>query len=242
MCIRDSDNAVRFSPDGAVIRLSVARRGADVCFTVADSGCGIPADDQTRLFDRYWKGPTQRRSGTGLGLSIARGIVQAHGGAIWVESTVGVGSAFSFTLPTAEAPAASAVVAPPSATAAAPLAGRRVLVVDDEPYAVRALGILLGVEGLVVSTATSGEQALAALDAARPDVLVVDVEMPGMTGLELIERVRARRPGLPVVVMSGYTAAQRDVRAALVGDRVGYVEKPIDVDKLLDVLGRLSAA
>jgi two-component system, OmpR family, phosphate regulon sensor histidine kinase PhoR len=98
-------NAVKFTPAGGSITVSAAARGTDVVFSVADTGVGIPAEDQSRIFERFYKADRSRSGdGTGLGLSIARHIVEAHGGRIWVESAAGKGSAFFFTLPLASNP------------------------------------------------------------------------------------------------------------------------------------------
>ncbi len=233
------ENALRFTPAGGEVRVAVTGRGSDVVFAVSDTGCGIAASELPRLFDRYWKGRAQARHGTGLGLHIAQGIVHAHRGSLWVESAPGVGTTFFFTLPVSEASDPIVPSAPPPLVDEEGLRGLRVMLVDDEPSAVQALAFLLGGEGLVVSEATSGAQCLASIDQERPDVLLMDMEMPGMTGLELLERVRARRPELPAVVMSGYTPQQKDVRQALQASRVGYVDKPIDLDRLLSVLARV---
>lgn len=98
------DNAVQYTPDGGVIRVEAARDGDAVVFTVADTGIGIPAAEQGRIFERFYRVDAARSrevGGTGLGLAIARHIVEAHGGRIWVESQVGAGSRFSFSVPLA---------------------------------------------------------------------------------------------------------------------------------------------
>jgi signal transduction histidine kinase len=95
-------NAVKFTPEGGAVTCVVSTEREDegaVRFVVRDTGPGIPAAQLSRLFDRYWQARETQRLGTGLGLFIARGIVEAHGGRIWVESEVGRGSSFAFTLP-----------------------------------------------------------------------------------------------------------------------------------------------
>jgi signal transduction histidine kinase len=92
-------NAIKFTPEGGTITLRTARDGSDVRFAVVDTGPGIPAAEMPHLFDRYYQAQRRNREGIGLGLSIARGIVEAHGGRIWVESEEGKGSTFFFTLP-----------------------------------------------------------------------------------------------------------------------------------------------
>jgi signal transduction histidine kinase len=92
-------NALKFAPEGGHVRVAAARAGDEVCFVVEDDGPGIAADDLPRLFDRFWQAGKTARGGTGLGLTIAKAMVEAHGGRVAVESTPGVGSRFSFTVP-----------------------------------------------------------------------------------------------------------------------------------------------
>ena len=94
-------NAVKFTPERGEVALRSERSGPEVIVSVRDSGPGIPQDQQARIFDRYWQARETAQLGTGLGLSIAKGLVELHGGRIWVESGVGEGSTFSFSLPAA---------------------------------------------------------------------------------------------------------------------------------------------
>ncbi|MBD0320237.1 MAG: ATP-binding protein [Gemmatimonadetes bacterium] len=93
-------NTVKFTPPGGSSTVSAAPTGDAVLFSVADTGAGIAAKHLPHLFDRYWQARRGEKEGLGLGLSIARGIVEAHGGRIWAESTPGEGATFHFTLPT----------------------------------------------------------------------------------------------------------------------------------------------
>ncbi len=93
------DNAVKFAPAGSVIRIAARRRDDYVCFSVSDSGPGIAPDHMAHLFDRFWRARPEDRRGIGQGLHIAKGIVETHGGRIWVESSVGSGTTFHFTVP-----------------------------------------------------------------------------------------------------------------------------------------------
>jgi PAS domain S-box-containing protein len=97
-------NAIKFSPDGTRVKVTARREGASYVFAIQDQGPGIPRENTSLVFDRYWKGKQSGRAGTGLGLYIARGIVTAHGGELSVESVVGEGSTFSFSIPVAQEP------------------------------------------------------------------------------------------------------------------------------------------
>ena len=92
-------NAIKFTNGGGRITVGAASRGHEVVFRVADTGCGIASENLPRVFGRFWQATRTGRHGAGLGLPIAKGIVEAHGGRIWVESTVGSGSTFFFTMP-----------------------------------------------------------------------------------------------------------------------------------------------
>ena len=94
-------NALKFTETGGYVNVRVFSNHGEVYFSIADSGPGIPPEDLTHVFDRFWRADRSSRLGTGLGLSIAKGVVETHGGRIWVESQLGVGSTFYFTLPLA---------------------------------------------------------------------------------------------------------------------------------------------
>src|SRR5690606_15386849 len=98
-------NAIKFTPEGGTIEVRVDSGSEGVCFSVADTGPGIPAEDLPRIFRPFWQAEGRSLEGAGLGLMIARGIVEAHGGVIRVDSREGKGSTFSFTLPVATPPA-----------------------------------------------------------------------------------------------------------------------------------------
>ncbi len=93
-------NAIKFTSPGGTIKVSAALKNQTVQFSIADSGIGIPPTDLKRIFERFYKtDPSRSSSGTGLGLSISKHIIEAHGGEIWVESTLGMGSTFTFSIP-----------------------------------------------------------------------------------------------------------------------------------------------
>ena len=101
-------NAIKFTPEGGRIRIQAERREGEALISVRDTGRGIPEDVLPHIFERYWQPEETRHQGAGLGLSIVKGIVEAHGGRIWVESRPGAGTTFFFTLPGHERPEARA--------------------------------------------------------------------------------------------------------------------------------------
>src|SRR5690606_21984743 len=92
-------NALRFATPGQSVRISARRAGDQVCFSVADDGPGIPSEERARVFEGFWRGHSTERAGIGLGLSICRGIVEAHGGAIWLDTDAEIGTTVLFTVP-----------------------------------------------------------------------------------------------------------------------------------------------
>ncbi|MEX2223643.1 MAG: GAF domain-containing protein [Candidatus Rokuibacteriota bacterium] len=171
---------------------------------VMDTGVGMDAATQARIFEPFFttKGPGK---GTGLGLSMVHGVVRQHGGAVQVRSVVGGGTTFEIYLPQVAA-AVEAVRA--NDTASRPATGHETILLVEDEDDVRALAReVLERQGYTVLEAGDGVQALGVWQTAgdRIDVVLTDVVMPRMSGRELVDRVRATRPGMPVLYMSGYT-------------------------------------
>lgn len=235
-------NAAQAVPeDGAPprpVRVVVDATERDAIVEVIDAGVGIPPELLERIFEPFFS-TRPVGIGSGLGLPIAHHIAQAHHGEITVRSKVGEGTAFRVRLPRAAAAPAPAVVSPPSGPApeARPA---RVLVVDDEPIVARMLGRTLA-DDHDVTVVTSGAEALAAIEAAPPDVIVSDIMMPGISGIELHERVRARWPALAdrmIFVTGGAFTPATQAFVAAMGERV--LLKPFDPARLLAaVAGRV---
>ncbi len=226
-------NAVKFTPRGGAITLSMTEHEGKARISVQDTGPGIAPAEVALVFDRYRQANAPAHLGTGLGLAIAKGIVDAHGGTISVESRVGHGSTFSFTLDhaTNEPPDLQSSQPSPSVTT-----GARVLVVDDDLNALDALASLLELEGFRVTTAANGVAALLEVHDFAPDVLVVDIEMPELKGDDLARKIRIKLPHLPVILMSGHGAQL--VSASQLELGASYVAKPLDIDELVSAIHR----
>jgi CheY-like chemotaxis protein len=208
--------------------------------SVTDRGPGLAPEERAYVFDKYRRASSAGKTeGLGLGLYISRKIIEAHGGEVGVDSAPGQGARFFLRLPRIAAAPTSVAGRPVAPARHDELRGLKVLLVDDEANAVAALAALLGDEGLDVTSATSGERALTLAGARRPDVAVIDVQMPGMSGLTLLERLRHDDPGLRAVIMTGHLPDHAGIAEARARGGVAYVGKPVDLDELLRTLGQL---
>ncbi|MEZ4513307.1 MAG: response regulator [Chloroflexota bacterium] len=242
------DNGVKFTETGAV-SLSVSKLAetegeATLRFAIQDSGAGIAATELTRIFQPFEQvgNQQQRAKGTGLGLAITQQLVEAMGGVLQVESTPGVGSRFWFelTLPVVQhhSVATTAVSAPQ------PITGysgkrRRILVADDTAQNRALLQRLLADLGFIVETAVDGFTAIAQATATHPDLILMDIVMPGCNGLEATRQIRQQPEPQPTVIVavSANVSAQGRQEALAAGCN-DFLPKPIDVAQLLDALAR----
>ena len=218
-----------------------ARPGPYVVLTVTDTGCGMDAATQSRLFEPFFTTKPVGQ-GTGLGLATVYGIVKQSGGNIWVYSEVGRGTTFKIYFPqyagADETPAAAAAGSRPQADSA----GATILIVEDDAAVRNAVRRLLERHRYEVLEAANGGDALVVLaESPRPvDLVISDMVMPEMSGLQLRHQLRKLRPSLPVLLMSGYTE-EAITRLAASGPLPTLIEKPFTVDGILakvrDLLG-----
>jgi signal transduction histidine kinase/ActR/RegA family two-component response regulator len=239
-------NALKHAGSESSIVVRLEARDGKAVVSVIDRGPGLSAEEAAFVFDKYRRTRSaERRDGLGLGLYISRKIVEAHDGQIGVDTAPGQGARFWFAVPQAmpEAERAPFVLSlePQREDHSARLRGVRALIVDDEANAVSALAALLGAEGLEVAAATNGTDAMSAARTARPDVVVLDVEMPDVSGLVLLQQLRDLHRGVPAVLMTGFQAQHAGIAEARKATGAAYVGKPVDVDELLRVVGRLLA-
>ena len=232
-------NAARHSPESSVIRLSAVRDGVHVAFSVADEGRGIPAESFPHLFRRFSAVQSEEQGGdTGLGLAICKGIVEAHGGRIWAESDgPGLGARFAFTLPTAEqaasATAASLQPVPPSSRGRGQKDTRervRVLAVDDDPNDLRYVRDTLTESGYAPVVTGDPEEAIRLMEEERPDLVLLDLMLPGTDGIELMKDI-LNVTDVPVIFLSAYGRDEVIARAFEMG-AIDYVVKPFSPTEL----------
>ncbi len=211
--------------------------GPYALLAVSDSGCGIPREVMPRIFEPYFTTKGQEK-GTGLGLSLVYGIVREHGGDIRVYSEPGKGSAFHVYLPLLQREVPDETVEPP---AAYPLGGaERILFVDDEEAIVNLEAQMLERLGYRVAAYTGSKKALEAF-AADPgafDLVITDMAMPSMTGIQLARRLVAIRPDIPVILSSGYSDAITREEPAKSGIRA-ILHKPVTKGDLANTIRRV---
>ncbi len=243
-------NAIKFTERGKVgvrvEKLSETAKEVNLHFSVSDTGVGIPPDRQGAIFEAFVQADTsssRRFGGTGLGLTIANQLVDLMGGVMWVESAVGNGSTFHFTvhLGRLEAPKERR----PSAATVTPREARkrlRILVAEDNPVGLLLAIRLLEKRGYVAVPASSGRQALAALEKEEFDLVLMDVQMPDLDGFEATAAIREKErltgAHLPIVALTAH-AMRGDRERCLAAGMDGYVTKPIQSEELFAAIGEL---
>jgi signal transduction histidine kinase/ActR/RegA family two-component response regulator len=237
-------NAVKFTSDRGRVDVVARLVNSGVQVSVRDTGVGIAPEDKARIFEEFEQaesGVASSREGTGLGLALARRFVELHGGRLWVESQMGVGSTFTFTLPMQLASPDQRLAAPEAPMRASVRAspnGRMILVVEDNPQAVDLLTLYLQADGFGVRVAQDGEAALTMARELHPIAIVLDILLPRLDGWDVLARAKADPAiaSIPVVVVSmldergkGFSLGAAD-----------YLVKPVQREALLDTLRRVT--
>lgn len=233
-------NAVRYTPEAGRIVLTVESDANSAIIRVTDNGMGIEPQMLEQVFEPFVQGHAPgvlaKEGGLGVGLALVRHLVTLHGGTVSASSAgPGLGSEFLVRLPLL---AEQAVHAASSNVPVEPPSGLRVLLVEDDPSGRKGLMELLTMDGLTVIDVASGEAALEAIDAARPDVLLLDIGLPGIDGYETCRRLRKRYARLPIIALTGF-GQESDVARAKAAGFSAHTTKPIDMDDLYSVIASL---
>ncbi|MBT2322333.1 PAS domain S-box protein [Variovorax paradoxus] len=240
-------NAAKYTPPGGELALEARAVDGTVEIVVRDNGLGMDAETMERVFDLYAQGPAaphRNNEGLGVGLALVRNIVKLHGGQVSAHSEgPGKGSRFRVVLPLgAPRPAGSAQTRPPESAEAAEPRRLKVLIVDDNADAVWTLGALLESAGHEVALASSGPEAIASVELASPEVVVLDIGMPGMSGIEAAQRLRAMPGGerLGLIALTGWGGERNGVNLV----RQGFdaqLTKPVETARLLATMAEVLA-
>jgi len=241
-------NAAKYTDEGGCIRLDIETEnqanGAEAALRVRDNGIGIAPELLPRVFDLFTQAERsldRSQGGLGIGLSLVRRLVELHGGRVEAFSQPGHGSEFVVRLPVMTAAVVPSLPAVPLAPKPA-TASRKILVVDDNVDSVRSLAQLLTLFGHDVRTACDGHAAMRAAEAMRPDVMLLDIGLPGLTGLEVAEKIRGD-PALANTVLVALTGYGRDADRQLSQD-AGFdhhLVKPADFAEVQQILASLTA-
>ena len=232
------DNASKYSLEGGQIEVDVQHLGAEVEIQVRDNGTGISAELLPTIFDLFQQGVRtldRSQGGLGIGLTLVKRLVELHGGRVTASSPgAGLGSTFSIRLPTI----AEAATFPASETPTpSPKASMRVLVVDDDSDVRESTALLLELNGYEVKMADSGERAITLIKAFHPDVVLLDIGMPGENGYQVAQRIRQLPNGSDplLVALSGYGRTEELARSQEAGfDH--HLIKPLNFTTLCDLL------
>ena len=230
-------NAAKHSSESSVIRISAVREDVHVAVSVADEGRGIPSERLPYLFRKFTRTDGDDLgsgvAGSGLGLAICKGIVEAHGGRIWAESEgPGMGARFTFTIPTVEEAGSGTAVSTSAARRAVAGPGERVrvLAVDDDPQALRYVRDALASAGYTPVVTGDPEEALRLVEEEKPDLVLLDLMLPGTDGIELMKDILGAGD-VPVIFLSAYGRDELIARAFDMG-AVDYVVKPFSPTEL----------
>ena len=249
-------NAFKFTEKGHVA-VRAEEQGDQVKVAVTDTGIGIKMTDIARIFTPFAQvepANTRAYGGTGLGLAIARRLVEIQGGHIWVESTPGTGSTFYFTLPCTAPERRPGAGEPKARKAQAPLPvipaaveeaatepasfsfsgqGESILVVEDDPVSAEALAGYLNARHYHARVAGNGKQALDMIDQQMPDLVLLDLMMPGMSGYDVLRTLRRERKlyRLPIIILSA-KGEKKDLLQGMALGANDYLVKPFDMDEL----------
>ena len=238
-------NAVKFTPDKGKVGVTATKTNGVVQVVVRDTGIGVAAEDQQQIFEAFQqvgKGMVGKPEGTGLGLALTKKFVELHGGRIWVESTLGQGSTFTFTLPITGAAYGTPLPAVRQKAvreggAEVASADPLVLIIDDDAKAVELLRLYLTEAGYAVTIARDGQAGLAQMTQLHPDAIILDVLLPKVDGWAFLAQMKADPTFKEVPIVIASVVDQKAKGFAL--GAAQYLVKPVPKEELLRELGAL---
>jgi signal transduction histidine kinase len=239
------NNASKYTPTGGRIRVAVTAADDDVAIEVSDNGIGIPAEMQSKVFDLFTQVDNhvdRSQGGLGIGLALVKQLVNIHGGSVSAESAgIGSGSTFRVSIPLAEAPGPEATSDQP-APALQQQHALKVLVVDDNVDVAQAVGWMLDEIGHTYRLVHDGRRALEAAREFRPDVILLDIGLPGMDGYEVCRSLRQDEffRHTPIIAQTGWGQSQDKASASDAGFN-GHLTKPVALEDLEKTLAGLAA-
>jgi CheY-like chemotaxis protein len=238
-------NSAKYTPPGGRVWLTADRRGAEVVVEVRDSGIGIPAGSLRSIFDMFAqvdRSVERDTGGLGIGLALVKGLVEMHGGSVEAASPgPGQGSTFTVRLPVLDVRTESLAEAGAGDPLYAPGTRRRILVVDDNRDSATSMAMMLSLLGNEVRTAHDGNEAVEAAGVFRPQVILMDVGMPRLNGLDATRRIREQPWGRAafIIALTGWGQEGDRARSQEAGCD-GHLVKPVSLSDLERLLGELT--
>ena len=212
-------NAIKYSPNGGNITVTVTRTDSYLKVSVQDEGLGISLEEQQHVFEKFWRADASSTAieGTGLGMVIVKHIIDSHGGKLWLTSQKNKGTNISFTLPITQNTAPS------------------ILIIEDETSILDVETQLLEMEGFEVITATDGESGLQKIYDTFPDLIILDLMLPKVTGEDILQRTKAIPAfnKIPVVVVSAKTDLSQIEKTFSLG-ATDFITKPFSTAEYLN--------
>jgi PAS domain S-box-containing protein len=237
-------NSAKYTARGGRIFLSAERQGQTVVVSVRDTGIGIPPEYIPKIFDMFSqvdRSIERSAGGLGIGLALVKGLVEMHGGTVTAFSAgEGRGSTFTVILPALEEHSRIPVVSGPDNGQSSSRSKKRILVVDDSRDGAESLAMLLRILGNEVSTANDGAAAIEVAEQFRPEVILMDVGMPRLNGLDATRRIREREwaHDIAIIALTGWGQSGDRERSRQAGCN-GHLVKPVDISELNSLLAKL---
>jgi len=235
-------NALKFTKEGG-ITYGITCFGKQLRFYVKDTGMGIPIEEQAYVFDRFWKLAKDENAvfdGTGLGLSIAKGFIEKMGGAIWLDSEESVGSTFYFCIPMEEVELEKKEKAKQTSKELSFSKDLKILVVEDEYANYLYLEKLFGKYDVPVSHAANGRIGVDYVKDGNPvDIILMDIKMPEMDGIEAIKRIKNINPDIPIIAQTAYALNEEKDNILDTGCDA-YLSKPLNREVLFNLIAELT--
>jgi signal transduction histidine kinase/CheY-like chemotaxis protein len=234
------DNALKYTPEGGAVCVTLRIEDDQAVLAVTDSGIGLPPDLLEKAFDVFVQGKVVNRSkgGLGIGLAVVNSLAKQHGATLAAESPgINQGSTFTLRFPLAEAAAPSAGAGGRPAVGG----GARILVIEDNRDVREMMFLMLREHGFVVEVAEDGATGIASACAGLPDVVLVDIDLPDMSGYDVAAKLKGMRQtaSIPLVAVTGYGQAADRAKALQSGFDLHFT-KPVAVEALVAAIGRLT--
>jgi signal transduction histidine kinase/DNA-binding response OmpR family regulator len=231
-------NAVKFTGEGGQVAVRAYLSGQEVVVTVTDTGIGVDEADRERIFESFQQGgrSAARTEGTGLGLTLSKRIVELHGGRIWLESEVGVGSTFGFAVPVGLTTPAE--FSGPQVVGSVATSGARVVVVEDDRASMELLTLYLTGAGADVVPAGDGEEGLDLIRRVHPAAVVLDIRLPKLDGWDLLGVLKSDPVTAPIPVIVVSMLDERGKGFAL--GAADYLVKPVGREDVVSAVSRVT--